>query len=44
MPLLKELAAFVNYLNGGPRPHSSAAEGAAMVRAIADIRRMAGFQ
>jgi hypothetical protein len=44
MPLLKELGAFVNYLNGGPRPHSSAAEGAAMVRAISDIHRLAGFQ
>ncbi len=43
MPLLKELSTFVNYLNGGPRPYSSAAEGAAVVRAIADIHRMAGF-
>jgi len=43
MPLLKELGAFVNYLNGGPRPYSSAAEGAAIVRAIANIHRMAGF-
>lgn len=43
MPLLKELRAFVGYLNGGPRPHSSAADGAAIVRAIADIHRMAGF-
>lgn len=44
MPLLRELNAFVNYLNGGPRPHSSAAEGAAIVRAISEIHRMAGFQ
>jgi predicted dehydrogenase len=44
LPLLKELSAFVNHLNGGPRPHSSAAEGAAIVRAISEIHRMAGFQ
>lgn len=43
MPLLKELGAFVSYLNGGPRPYSSAAEGAAVVRTIADIHRMAGL-
>lgn len=42
MPLRKELGAFVSYLNGGPPPYSSAVEGAAVVRAISDIHRMAG--
>lgn len=42
MPLLKELSGFVNYLEGGPPPRSSAADGAAVVRAIAEIHRMAG--
>lgn len=44
MPLLKELRAFVNYLNGGPRPHSSAAEGAAIVRTISEIHRQTGLR
>lgn len=44
MPLLKELAAFVNYLGGGPQPRSSAADGATIVRVIAEIHRMAGFR
>jgi len=42
-PLLKELRAFVAHLNGGPPPLSLAADGAAIVRAISEIHRMAGF-
>lgn len=41
MPLLLELQAFVEHLNGGPPPKSSAAEGAAIVATIAELRRMA---
>jgi predicted dehydrogenase len=41
MPLLKELADFVNYLDGGPPPRSSAAHGAEVVRVIAEIHRLA---
>jgi len=41
LPLLAELRAFVGFLNGGPPPKSSAAEGAAAVRAIAALRALA---
>jgi hypothetical protein len=44
MPLRKELLAFVNFLDGGPRPHSSAADGAAVVKAISKIHHLAGYQ
>lgn len=43
MPLLAELRAFVEHLRGGPPPRSSAAEGAANVAAIAELRRLAGL-
>jgi predicted dehydrogenase len=43
MPLLLELAAFVEHLGGGPPPHSSAAEGAAIIRVLAELRTMAGL-
>jgi predicted dehydrogenase len=43
MPLEAELAAFLRHLNGGPAPMSSAAEGAAIVERVCDIRRMAGL-
>ena len=42
LPLLAELGAFVEHLAGGPPPRSSAAEGAAMVAAIAELRALAG--
>jgi predicted dehydrogenase len=42
-PLYAELAAFIAYLRGGPAPVSSAAEGAAVVQMIANLRRMAGL-
>jgi predicted dehydrogenase len=42
-PLLRELRSFVNHLRGGPPPRSSAAEGAAMVRRLADLRELAGI-
>jgi predicted dehydrogenase len=42
LPLLAELRAFVEHLGGGPPPRSSAAEGAAIVAAIGELRRFAG--
>ena len=41
LPLLAELRAFVEHLRGGPPPRSSAAEGAAMVSTIAELRALA---
>lgn len=41
LPLLAELRAFVGFVDGGPPPKSSAAEGAAMVEAIAALRALA---
>ena len=43
LPLLSELRAFVGHLRGGPPPRSSAAEGAGVVAAIAELRRLAGL-
>jgi predicted dehydrogenase len=43
LPLLRELRAFVEHLGGGPPPRSSAAEGAAIVRAVAELRSLAGL-
>jgi predicted dehydrogenase len=42
LPLLAELRAFVEHLAGGPAPKSSAAEGAAIVATIAELRTLAG--
>ena len=42
-PLARELAEFVAFLRGGPRPRCSAAEGAAVVAAVAALRRLAGL-
>jgi predicted dehydrogenase len=42
-PLLRELRSFVEHLRGGPPPRSSAAEGAAMVRRVAELRELAGL-
>jgi len=43
MPLYLELEAFVEHIGGGPPPKSSAAEGAAMVALLAELRQMAGL-
>ena len=43
LPLLAELRAFVDHLGGGPPPKSTAAEGALVVAAIAELRRLAGI-
>ena len=42
LPLLRELRAFLEHLDGGPPPRSSAAEGAAAVRAITELRALTG--
>jgi predicted dehydrogenase len=42
-PLLRELRAFVEHLRGGPPPRSSAADGAAIVRRVAELRERAGL-
>lgn len=42
-PLLRELRAFVEHLSGGPRPRSSAREGAEIVKAVAELRSLAGL-
>ena len=44
LPLLAEVRAFVDHLGGGPPPRSSAAEGLAVVEAVADLRRLAGLR
>ncbi|HEX2025372.1 MAG TPA: Gfo/Idh/MocA family oxidoreductase [Actinomycetota bacterium] len=44
LPLLRELRAFVAYLDGGPPPKSTAAEGAEVVERIVALRRMAGIE
>ncbi len=43
LPLLRELRAFIEHLEGGPPPRSSAAEGAAEVAAVARLRELAGL-
>jgi predicted dehydrogenase len=43
LPLLRELRAFVEHVDGGPPPRSSAANGAAVVRALAELRTLAGL-
>ena len=43
LPLLRELRAFVEHLQGGPPPRSSAADGALVVRRIAELRTLAGM-
>jgi predicted dehydrogenase len=41
LPLLAELRAFADFIEGGPPPRSSAAEGAAIVTTIAGLRELA---
>lgn len=43
LPLLRELRTFVEHIRGGPPPRSSAAEGAEIVRAISELRSLAGL-
>jgi hypothetical protein len=43
LPLLRELRALVDHLAGGAPPKSSAAEAAATVAALADLRELAGI-
>jgi hypothetical protein len=43
LPLLRELTAFVMHLGGGPPPRSNAADGAAIVTALAALRNLAGL-
>ncbi len=43
LPLLRELRAFLEHLDGGPPPRSSAAEGATIVRVITELRSLAGL-
>jgi predicted dehydrogenase len=43
MPLLTELAAFVEHLRGGPPPKSNAVEAALIVERLAELRSMAGI-
>ena len=42
LPLLACLRVFVGHLDGGPPPKSSATEGAQIVSALAELRRLAG--
>lgn len=42
-PLTRELAAFVNYLDGGAPPKSAGRDGVESVRRIAELRRLAGI-
>jgi len=44
LPLLAELRAFVEYLDGGPAPRSSAAEGALIVRRVEEALALAGSE
>jgi predicted dehydrogenase len=43
MPLLAELKAFVEHVEGGPAPKSTADEGALIVQRIAELRAIAGL-
>ncbi len=44
LPLLRELGAFVRYLDGGPPPKSSAAEGLRIVEVVSRLRSLANVQ
>ena len=43
-PLLRELRAFLCYLEGGPPPKSSASEGVRIVEVLAELRRLANAE
>lgn len=42
-PFFRELRDFVAHCSGGPAPRATAAQGFAVVRAIADVRASLGF-
>ena len=42
-PLVRELRAFLEHLEGGPPPKSSAVDGALIVRRLTELRALAGF-
>ncbi len=42
--LRRELRAFLDHLSGGPPPKSDAAEGLAVVRTVAALRKLAGLE
>ena len=42
MPLLKELRAFVDHVQGGPAPRSSAEDAVVMIEALTRLRELAG--
>ncbi|MGZ4396504.1 MAG: hypothetical protein ACXVZ2_14205, partial [Gaiellaceae bacterium] len=44
LPVLRELRAFVEHLAGGPPPRSSADDGVKVVRAISELRALAGLE
>jgi predicted dehydrogenase len=44
LPLLRELRVFVEHLEGGPPPRSSAAEGVEAVARISELRQLAGVE
>jgi predicted dehydrogenase len=44
LPLLAQLRVFVEHLDGGPPPRSSAADGAAIVAALGRLRGLAGVR
>jgi predicted dehydrogenase len=44
LPLLRELRAFIEYLDGASPPRSSAEEGVLIVDRIHDLRRLAGVE
>ncbi|MGZ4257047.1 MAG: Gfo/Idh/MocA family protein, partial [Gaiellaceae bacterium] len=44
LPLLRELQAFLEHLAGGPPPRSSADDGVKVVRAISELRALAGLE
>lgn len=44
LPLLRELRAFIEHLEGGPAPRSSGAEGVEIVARIEELRRLAGVE
>lgn len=44
MPLLRELQAFISYLEGGPAPRSSAREGLQVIETLTQLCQMAGIE
>jgi predicted dehydrogenase len=44
LPLIRELKTFIDFINGGPPPKSSAKEGAQIVETITKLRQLAGIK